>query len=125
MKKIMLAFIAILPSLVILHTAAAARISHNAKDQFTTNLANCTNSTKTTFAPAVPSAKFASIYGDNDIAITSFVAKCSRLKETYIWLHEESAGLIAAQIAQGGPYGQVIAVGSVAGTGIGKHRVEF
>jgi muconolactone delta-isomerase len=86
---------------------------------------DCEKGIKVTYAPAVPSQKFANIYGDNDIAITSFVAKCSRLKEVYIWVNEESGGLIGAQIAQGGPYGQVIAVGSVAGRAVGKQRVDF
>lgn len=86
---------------------------------------DCDKGIKITYAPSVPSTKFADIYGDNDIAITSFVAKCSRLREVYIWVNEESGGLIGAQIAQGGPYGQVIAVGNVAGRSVGKQRVDF
>jgi hypothetical protein len=86
---------------------------------------DCDKGIKITYAPSVPSEKFADIYGNNDIAITSFVAKCSRLKEIYIWVNEESSGLIGAQITQGGPYGQVIAVGNVAGRSVGKQRVDF
>ncbi|WP_316810998.1 hypothetical protein [Pedobacter heparinus] len=86
---------------------------------------DCDTGIKITYAPSLPSNKFADIYGDNDIAITSFVARCSRLKEVYIWVNEESGGLIGAQIAQGGPYGQVIARGNVAGRSVGKQRVDF
>lgn len=75
--------------------------------------------------PGIPTTKFADIYGDNDIAITSFKAGCSRLKAVYVWVHEESSGLIAAQISRESPYGKVVATGSVGGQAPGKHQIEF
>lgn len=77
------------------------------------------------YHPATPATKFADIYGDNDIAITSFEARCSRLKAAYVWVHEESSGLIAAQISRESPYGTVVATGSLGGKSPGKHQIEF
>jgi len=86
---------------------------------------DCQHMTKISHAPRVPSDKFGDIYGDTDIAITSFEAKCSRLKEAYVWMHEASSGLIAVQISRDGPYGQVIATGTLVGDSVGKHRIDF
>lgn len=80
---------------------------------------------KTSNLPGDPAEKFLNIHGDNDIAITSFVAQCSNLKEVYIWMLEEATGLISAQIVQGGPYGTVIANGNIAGRTKGKQQVLF
>lgn len=77
------------------------------------------------YGPAETSIRFADIHGDNDIAITSFEAKCSQLKAAYVWIHEESNGLIAAQILRDAPYGSVIATGVVSGQSVGKQRIDF
>lgn len=86
---------------------------------------DCQHVTKVSYAPAVPSDKFGDIYGDTDIAIASFEAKCTRLKEAYVWMHDASSGLIAVQISRDGPYGQVVATGTLTGDSVGKHQIAF
>lgn len=85
----------------------------------------CQENIIVTYPPAMPSVKFANIYGDNDIAITSFEAKRSRLKEAYIWIHEKSSGMIGVHLSQGAPYGQITATGTVSGDRIGKQQIIF
>lgn len=127
MNKLYLIFllISIGPFVLGAGTVAAVDFQLINEDKSIKGNTDCDKGIKITHAAAVPSVKFADIYGDNDIVITSFVARCSRLKEAYIWINEESGGLIGAQIAQGGPYGQVIAVGGVAGRSVGKQRIDF
>lgn len=81
--------------------------------------------TKATYEPASPSALFAGFDTDAGIAMTSFVAECTKLKEAYIWVHEELSGLLGAHIVQGGTYGEVIAIGTVPGREKGKQQVLF
>lgn len=76
-------------------------------------------------APADPSVAFAGFNEVANMPVTSFVAQCSRLKEVYIWIHEELSGLVGAHIIQGGLYGKVIAIGSIYGKEKGRQRIIF
>ncbi|WP_298652644.1 hypothetical protein [uncultured Proteiniphilum sp.] len=76
-------------------------------------------------APANPSVAFAGFNEVANIPVTSFVAQCSRLKEVYIWIHEELSGSVGAHIIQEGLYGKVIAIGSVSGKEKGRQRIIF
>jgi len=86
----------------------------------------CTNihaqEIRTSYPPAEPGVAFGSISNDIDLAMTSFVAKESKLKEAYIWLLSESNGVIAAHIVRDG---RVLATGEIPGKTIGRQRIYF
>lgn len=125
MKKSLSRFAVFLCFSTLFNTMGLAHTKSFSQSPLKRDSSDCSSGIKVTYSPAVPSTKFLDIYKDSDIAIASFVARCSKLSEAYIWLHEESGGLIGAQILQGGPYGRVIAVGNVAGQTVGKQRVVF
>jgi len=77
---------------------------------------------RTSYPPAEPSVAFASISSEWELAMTDFVAKNSKLKEAYIWLHREASGIIAAQIVRNG---RVLASGEITGKTVGKQRIYF
>jgi hypothetical protein len=75
--------------------------------------------------PSEPSQEFASFEEDENTPATSFVARGSRLKEVYIWVHEPLSGSVGAQVLHGGFSGPVIATGIVSGKDKGKQEVLF
>lgn len=56
---------------------------------------------------------------------TSFTAECSRLKEVYIWVHEELTGAVGAHIVDGGLYGKIISIGAMSGKEKGRQKIVF
>ncbi|MDR1102660.1 MAG: hypothetical protein LBL42_02780 [Tannerella sp.] len=77
---------------------------------------------RTVYPPAEPPVIFSQISNDIDLAMTDFVAKDSKLEEAYIWIQQEAAGVIAAQIVR---EGRVVAMGVVPGKTEGRQRIYF
>lgn len=83
------------------------------------------NGIRVIHAPAEPSVAFANFDAATNTPGTSFTAQGSKLSEVYIWVHEELTGEVGAHVIDGGLYGKIIAIGSVAGKEKGRQKIIF